>query len=102
MITGEASTKFHDSWGKGSLLGRCHINHVVKLHYFFTNLPQGQIKRNKGKVMMPKEGSIKIVRSMTPRAGIFVLEHSHISYIVKIIALVIIYLKIIFSSLRHK
>ena len=43
------------------------------------------IRQTKCKVMMSKEGSIKIVNFMTPGAGVLVLGHHHISHIVKML-----------------
>ena len=74
--------------GAGVLvLGRGHISHIVKLHYFFENLllySQAQIRLSKYVVMMTKEGSTKIVNFMTPGAGVLVLGRGYISHIVKL------------------
>ena len=46
------------------VLGRGHISHVVKMHYFFKNIllySQALIRHTKYIVMMTKEGSTKIV-----------------------------------------
>ena len=59
---------------------RGHISHIVKMHYFFKNLSlysQACIRQIKYKVMMTKEGSIKFVNLMTPRAGVLVLGRDH-------------------------
>ena len=50
-------------------------------------------------LMMPKEGSIKVVNFMTPVAGIPVLGRGHISHILK--KKYITSLKIFFSILGH-
>ena len=67
-------------------LGRGHVSHVVKMHYFFKNLllySQALIRQTKYVLMMNKEGSTKIVNFMTPGAGVLVLWRGHISHIVK-------------------
>ena len=73
--------------GAGVLaLGRGHISHIVKMHYFFKNLllySKAVIRQTKYVVMMTKEGSTKIFNFMTPGAGVLVLGHGHISHIVK-------------------
>ena len=54
------------------VLGCGNISHIVKLHYFFKNLPlysQALIRQNKYVVMMTKEGSTNIVNFMTPGQG---------------------------------
>ena len=69
------------------MLGRGHISHIVKMHYFFKNLhfnSQALIRQTKYVVMMTKEGSTKIVNFMTPEAGVLVLGRGHISHIVKL------------------
>ena len=79
MMTKEGSTKIVNFMTPGSgvlVLGRGHISHIVKLHYFFKNLllySQAQIRQTQYKVMMIKEGSTKIVNFMTPRAGVLML-----------------------------
>ena len=74
--------------GAGVLvLGRGHISHLVKIHYFLKNLlfySQAQIRQTEDYiVMMTKEGSTKIVNFMTPGAELLALGRDHISYIVK-------------------
>ena len=75
--------------GAGVLVLGCgHISHLMKIHYFFTNLllySGAQIRQTKYIVMMTKEGSTKIVTFMTPGAGVLVLGHGHISHIVKML-----------------
>ena len=89
MMTKEGSTKIVNFMTPGAgvlVLGCGHISHIVKMHYFFKNLllnSQAQIRQTKQVVMMTKEGSNKIVNFMTPGAGVLVLEHGHISHIVK-------------------
>ena len=72
--------------GAGVLvLGRGHISHIVKMHYFLKNLLlncQALIRQTKYVVMITKEGSTKIVNFMTPGAGVLVLGCGHISHIV--------------------
>ena len=68
MMTKEGSTKIVNFMtpGAGALvLGRGHISHIVKLHYFFKNLLlyfQAQIKQSKCIVMMTQERCTKIVK----------------------------------------
>ena len=53
------------------MLGCDHISHIVNMHYFFKNLllfSQALIRQTKYIVMLTKEGSIKIVNFMIPRA----------------------------------
>ena len=73
--------------GAGALVqGRGNISYVVKMHYFFKNLrlySQAYNRQTKCKVMMTKEGFIKIVNFMTPGAGVLVQGRRHISHIVK-------------------
>ena len=70
--------------GAGALVqGRGNISYVVKMHYFFKNLrlySQAYNRQTKCKVMMTKEGFIKIVNFMTPGAGVLVLGRGHISH----------------------
>ena len=68
------------------VLGRGHICHIMKMHYFFKNLllySQAYIRQTKYIVMMRKEGSTKIVNFMTPGAGVPVLGRGHICHIMK-------------------
>ena len=64
------------STGAGVLeLGCGHLNHIVKMHYFFKNLllfSQAYIRQTKYIVLINKEGSTKIVTFMTPWAGVLV------------------------------
>ena len=76
MNTKEVSTKIVNfiTPGAGDLvLGRDHINHRVKMHYFFNNhlYSRALIRQTKYVVMMTKEGYTKIVNLMTPGAGFF-------------------------------
>ena len=88
MTTGR-STKIVNFMTPGAgvlMLGRGHLSHIMKMHYFFKNLLlyfQAQIRPTKYKVMMTKEGSTKIINFMTPGAGVLVLGRGHISHIVK-------------------
>ena len=90
MMTKEGSTKIVNFMTPGVgilVLGRGHISHRVKMHYFFKNLllySQAQIRQTKYIVVMTKEGSNKIVNFMTPEAGVLMLERGHISHIVKL------------------
>ena len=67
MMTKEGSTKtvFFMTPRAGVLvLGRGHISHIVKMHYFFKNLllySQALIRQTKYIVMMVKEGFTKII-----------------------------------------
>ena len=67
MITKEGFTKIMNFMTPGAevlVLGRGHISHIVKLHYFFNNLllySQALIKQTKYIVMMTNEGCTKIV-----------------------------------------
>ena len=88
MVTKELSTKIVNFMtpGVGFLVLRCgHVSYIVKIHHFFKNLlySQAQIRQTEGIVMMSKEGSTKIVKLITPRAGVLVLGPDHISHIVK-------------------
>ena len=54
------------------VLGHGHKSHIVKLHYFFTNIllyTQALIRQNKYVVMMTNEGSPKIVNFMNSGQG---------------------------------
>ena len=72
MMTKEESTKivnFMTPWVGVLVLGRGHISHRVKMHYFLKDLllySQALIRQTKYVVMMNKEGSTKIVNFMTP------------------------------------
>ena len=69
--------------GAGVLaLGRGHLSHIMKMHYFFKNLlySHAWIKQTNYILMMTKEGSTKIVDIMTPRAVVLMLGHGHISH----------------------
>ena len=74
--------------GAGILVqGRGHISHIVKMHCFFKNLllySQANNRQAKCKVIITKEGFIKIVNFMTPGPGVLVQGRGRISYIVKI------------------
>ena len=64
MMTKEGSTKIVNFMTPGAgdlVLGRCHISHIVKMHYFFKNLlySLAWIRQTKDIVMMTKEGSTK-------------------------------------------
>ena len=59
-------------WAGFLVLGRGHLSHIVKMHYFFKNLllySQAYIRQTKFLVLINKEGSTKIVNFMTPRLG---------------------------------
>ena len=88
MMTKERSTKIVNFMTpvEGVLvLGRGHISHRVKMHYFFKNLlySQALIRQTKYVVMMTKERSTKIINVMTTGAGVLVLWRDRISHIVK-------------------
>ena len=89
MMSKEGSTKIVNFMTPGAgvlVLGRSHINHIMKMHYFFKNLQlysQAYIRKTKYLVVMTKEGSTNIINFMTPVAGVFVLGCGHISHIVK-------------------
>ena len=89
MMTKERSTTIVTFMTPGAgvlMLGRGHISHILKMHYFFKNLllySQTQIRQTKYKVMMTREGSIKIVNFTTPGSGVLVLGCGHVSHIVK-------------------
>ena len=74
-MTKEGSTKivtFMTPWAGVLVLGRGHISHIVKMHYFFKSLllySQAYIRQTKYKVMMTKEGSDKIINFRTPGLG---------------------------------
>ena len=88
MIAKEGSTKIVNFMTPGSgvlVLGRGHISHIVKMHYFFKNLllnSRAYIRQTKYIVLKNKEGSSKIVTFMTPGAGVLVLGRGHISHII--------------------
>ena len=73
-MTKEGSTKIVTFMTPGTevlVLGRAHISHIVKIHYFFKNLllySQAYIRKTKYIVIMTKEGSTKIVNFKTPGA----------------------------------
>ena len=89
MMTTERSTKivnFMTPRAGVLVLGHGHINHKVKMHYFFKNLllySHAYIRQTKYIVMMTKGGSTKIITFMTPRAEVLVIGCGHISHIVK-------------------
>ena len=76
MMTKEGSTKivkFMNPGPGGFELGHGHICHIVKMHYFFTNLLFApKIRQTKYVIMMTKEGCTKIVNFITPWAGVLV------------------------------
>ena len=88
MMTTERSTKIVNFMTTGTgvlVLGRTHISHIVKIHYFFKNLflySQAQIRQTKY-IIMTNEGSTIILNFMTPGAGILVLGRGHINHILK-------------------
>ena len=78
MMTKDGSTKTFMTRGTEVLmLGRVHISHIVKMHYFFENLllySQAQNRQtkyiimiNKYIIMIIKEGSTKIVNFHDPQ-----------------------------------
>ena len=88
MMTKEMSTKtvFHDPRVRGSVLGRGHISHIVKMHYFFKNLllySHAYIRQTRYIIMITKEVSTKIVNFITPGAGVLDLGCDRINHIVK-------------------
>ena len=83
MMTTERSTKIVNFMTPGAgvlVLGRGHISHIVKMHYFFKNLlySHAYIRQTKHIVMVTKKGSTKIVNFMTPGTAVHVLGHGHI------------------------
>ena len=89
MMNKEWSTKIVNFMTPGVevlVLGRGHISHIVKMHYFIKNLliySGASIRQTMYIVMMTKEGSTKIIDFMTPGLGVLVLGRGHISHIVK-------------------
>ena len=75
MMTKEGSTLIVNFMTPGAgvlALGRGHISHVVKMHYFFKNLllySQAWIRQTNYIVMMTKKGPTKIVNFMTTGMG---------------------------------
>ena len=72
-MTKEGSTKIVNFMNPGTgviVLGRGHISHIVKLHYFFNNLllytPRHRSNKVYTIVIMTEEGSIKKRNFMTP------------------------------------
>ena len=71
IMTKKGSTKIVTLMTPGAgvlVLGRGHISHIVKMHYFFKNLllnSQAQNRQTKYVVMMTKVWSTKIVNFMT-------------------------------------
>ena len=68
MMNKKGSTKIVNFMTPGArvlVLGRGHIIHIVKMHYFFKKsfslLSQALIRQTKYIVMMTKEGCTKIV-----------------------------------------
>ena len=58
-----------------------HINHIVKTHFLKTNLPpysQAWIRQTYYIVIMTKEGSTKMINSMTPGTVVLVRRHDHL------------------------
>ena len=65
------SCKFYDPGSGNIVLGRDHISHMAKMHYFFKNLLlQSWALIRQTTVMMTNEGSTKIVYVMTPGIGV--------------------------------
>ena len=76
---------FHDYGAGVLLLGRGRISHIMKMHYFFKNLPvysQTWIRQTQFTLMMTKELSTKIL-PFDPGARDLVLGHDRISHILK-------------------
>ena len=68
------------------MLGRGHISHIVKMHYFFiksSSVFPGIDQTNQVCSNETKEGSTKIVNFMTLGAGVLVQGRGHISHRVK-------------------
>ena len=69
------------------VLGRDHISHIVKMiisiEFFFSTPRHGSDKLVYTARNDDQERSNKIVNFMTPRAGVLVLGHVHVSHIVK-------------------
>ena len=90
MLTKEGSTAIVNFMTRRAgvlVLGRGHKNHIVNMHFFSFRSPpiysQTKIRQTRYIVMLTKEGSTKIVNSMTPWARVFVLGRGHISHIVE-------------------
>ena len=78
-MTTEESTKIVNFMTPGTgvlVLGRGHIIHIVKMHYFFKNIllySGAWFSQTKHIIMMSKEVSIKFVNFMTLGARVLVL-----------------------------
>ena len=87
MLNTKGSTKILNfmTHGAGALaLGRGQICHAVKMEYFFKFFLFTQGHRlDKLMLMINKEWSTKIVKIMSPWAGVLVKGHDHISHTVK-------------------
>ena len=78
---------FHDPCERGSCAGAWPYKSLSKNDLFLSNLllySQAQIRQTKYIVIMTKEGSTKIVTTITPCAGVLVLGRGHTSHKVKI------------------
>ena len=89
MMTKEGSTKIVNlitRWAGVLVLGRGHISHILKMHYFFKNLLFTQVKIRQSNQLCSndEQGMVyQIINFMTPRAGVLVQGCGHISRIVK-------------------
>ena len=71
MMTKEGYTKIVNFMTPGAgvlVLGRGHMSHIVKMHYFF-KIFFSTPRHRSDKLSMTNEGSTKIVNFMTPRLG---------------------------------
>ena len=86
MMTKEGSTKIVNFMNPGAgvlVLGRGHISHIVKMHYFSKNLLlySKAYRQTMYIVIITEERSTKIMTFMTLRATVIVLGCGHMSYI---------------------
>ena len=82
MMTKQGSTNIINSMTQGAgvlVLGRGHINHLVKIFHYKSSLPYGIIQTNQENSYDGHGRLYQIVNFMTPRAGVLVLECGHIS-----------------------
>ena len=103
MVTKEGSIKivnFMTPKAGVLVVGRGHLSHIVKMHYFSKNrllYSLAQIRHTRCIVMIAKEGSSRIVNFMIRMAGVFVLGRGRISHILKMH----FFFKIFFFTLWH-
>ena len=76
MMTKEGATEIENCMTPGAgvlILGCGHISHTVQMHYSFKNhflYSEALIRQTNYIPMMTKEGSTKIINSMTPGVGV--------------------------------